>query len=109
PPSVFSDGPSRSRLCSISLPDALPIFATDPDRQIASKASAELARLRSAAGRPGPPPAATAGTTSPPPPEVDWDVPERDLPREPLDRKSTRLNSSHVKISYAVSCLKNTL
>src|SRR5436309_2731979 len=26
--------------------------------------------------------------------------------REPLDRKSTRLNSSHVKISYAVLCLK---
>src|SRR5690606_39580632 len=24
----------------------------------------------------------------------------------PLDRKSTRLNSSHVKISYAVFCLK---
>src|SRR6266511_5839277 len=27
-------------------------------------------------------------------------------PRLPLDRKSTRLNSSHVKISYAVFCLK---
>src|SRR5690606_42111838 len=26
--------------------------------------------------------------------------------RERLDRKSTRLNSSHVKISYAVFCLK---
>src|SRR5690625_4889275 len=26
--------------------------------------------------------------------------------REPLDRKSTRLNSSHVAISYAVFCLK---
>src|SRR5690606_39736847 len=26
----------------------------------------------------------------------------------PRDRKSTRLNSSHVKISYAVSCLKKT-
>src|SRR5690606_40686657 len=26
--------------------------------------------------------------------------------RLPLDRKSTRLNSSHVKISYAVFCLK---
>src|SRR5690606_41894120 len=26
--------------------------------------------------------------------------------RAPLDRKSTRLNSSHVKISYAVFCLK---
>src|SRR5690606_41470968 len=27
-------------------------------------------------------------------------------PRASLDRKSTRLNSSHVKISYAVFCLK---
>src|SRR5215475_15682428 len=26
--------------------------------------------------------------------------------RQPTDRKSTRLNSSHVKISYAVFCLK---
>src|SRR5690606_41648335 len=26
--------------------------------------------------------------------------------RQPGDRKSTRLNSSHVKISYAVFCLK---
>src|SRR5690606_37235436 len=34
----------------------------------------------------------------------------RDLPRggrQVVDRKSTRLNSSHVKISYAVFCLKN--
>src|SRR3712207_7574555 len=30
---------------------------------------------------------------------------ERD-PRLPLDRKSTRLNSSHANISYAVFCLK---
>src|SRR5690606_39804918 len=28
------------------------------------------------------------------------------FPSGPLDRKSTRLNSSHVKISYAVFCLK---
>src|SRR5690606_38959244 len=28
------------------------------------------------------------------------------LPAHPADRKSTRLNSSHVKISYAVCCLK---
>src|SRR5690606_41269145 len=28
------------------------------------------------------------------------------LPRRIVDRKSTRLNSSHVKISYAVFCLK---
>src|SRR6202163_5055790 len=28
--------------------------------------------------------------------------------REPIDRKSTRLNSSHQAISYAVFCLKKT-
>src|SRR5690242_21423816 len=28
--------------------------------------------------------------------------------RLPRDRKSTRLNSSHMSISYAVFCLKNT-
>src|SRR5690606_39495620 len=36
-------------------------------------------------------------------------VPDGDLGRESFqggDRKSTRLNSSHVKISYAVFCLK---
>src|SRR5436309_6373653 len=27
----------------------------------------------------------------------------------PIDRKSTRLNSSHVKISYAVFCLKKKM
>src|SRR3712207_7430938 len=32
-------------------------------------------------------------------------VPHRELPRE-ADRKSTRLNSSHANISYAVFCLK---
>src|SRR5690349_23647327 len=32
--------------------------------------------------------------------------PIRDLPVQEADRKSTRLNSSHVEISYAVFCLK---
>src|SRR5436305_6228488 len=31
---------------------------------------------------------------------------EREAAAELLDRKSTRLNSSHVRISYAVFCLK---
>src|SRR5690349_22395786 len=30
-------------------------------------------------------------------------------PAEELDRKSTRLNSSHVEISYAVFCLKKKI
>src|SRR2546430_13437837 len=33
------------------------------------------------------------------------DLPDRSLPRHE-DRKSTRLNSSHSQISYAVFCLK---
>src|SRR5690606_41244507 len=37
--------------------------------------------------------------------KVDWMQERTDWP-EPQDRKSTRLNSSHVKISYAVFCLK---
>src|SRR5437660_5597788 len=36
-----------------------------------------------------------------------WDTPDQaHLSRPYLDRKSTRLNSSHVAISYAVFCLK---
>src|SRR5690606_14059822 len=39
--------------------------------------------------------------------DADWDWREFDLERDlgQADRKSTRLNSSHVKISYAVFCL----
>src|SRR5438874_6648764 len=33
-------------------------------------------------------------------------APGRPSPRSARDRKSTRLNSSHVEISYAVFCLK---
>ncbi len=73
-----------SRPLTAATEEILEVLATDPDRQISTKASTVLARLRTAAGRPGPPPAATAGTTSPPPTAVEWDVPERELPREPL-------------------------
>src|SRR5436309_5093435 len=43
--------------------------------------------------------ATTTGLPKVEPPSVDFDI-------EISDRKSTRLNSSHVKISYAVFCLK---
>src|SRR5436309_10870299 len=36
----------------------------------------------------------------------DWNACTVQDPERSLDRKSTRLNSSHVKISYAVFCLK---
>src|SRR5205814_7061748 len=35
-----------------------------------------------------------------------WAVSRTDMPGRGLDRKSTRLNSSHLGISYAVFCLK---
>src|SRR5438874_4926395 len=34
------------------------------------------------------------------------EIPSRPISPLPKDRKSTRLNSSHVEISYAVFCLK---
>src|SRR6266704_4686864 len=37
---------------------------------------------------------------------LDRARPDLDAPTPPADRKSTRLNSSHVSISYAVFCLK---
>src|SRR5437773_4026646 len=46
-------------------------------------------------------------------PMADWQMREKRPPRGPrpepagpTDRKSTRLNSSHITISYAVFCLK---
>src|SRR2546430_11593731 len=39
---------------------------------------------------------------------VNWDLHPNSL-RHALDRKSTRLNSSHSQISYAVFCLKKKL
>src|SRR5690606_41536342 len=37
---------------------------------------------------------------------VTVDLEDPEVPAREKDRKSTRLNSSHVKISYAVFCLK---
>src|SRR3989442_12750084 len=38
--------------------------------------------------------------------QADWCAPGVPVLRCDADRKSTRLNSSHVRISYAVFCLK---
>src|SRR2546427_3411124 len=44
--------------------------------------------------------------TTPRPLEPDLRAAQRDMLLGVLDRKSTRLNSSHSQISYAVFCLK---
>src|SRR5699024_11663184 len=48
-------------------------------------------------------PTSTHATDSRPPLPYPWPF---CVPTEPADRKSTRLNSSHVSISYAVFCLQ---
>src|SRR5205085_4104900 len=85
---LFSADTAPSVLYTLSLHDALPILVL---RQVL------------AAGRGGqqPRPDRAAG--------VDLRVDQHRQPgpvRQRLDRKSTRLNSSHSQISYAVFCLK---
>src|SRR3712207_7792142 len=50
------------------------------------------------------------GLGDPPAHAIDWHgeewTPDADHPAAHPDRKSTRLNSSHANISYAVFCLK---
>src|SRR5699024_11623283 len=74
-----------------SEPDRVP--EEDPDDPVVEHRRADPQQLRfvdlARTGRP-------AELVLPPPPDVPADE----------DRKSTRLNSSHVSISYAVLCLK---
>src|SRR5690606_41822960 len=80
---------------SLTLHDALPIFLITGhdlrlDPQDGTNPGDELRAVRRITRRAG------GDHTDPLRPQVVDD----------LDRKSTRLNSSHVKISYAVFCLK---
>src|SRR3712207_7211879 len=66
-------------------------------RSVRRRRESERGRARA----PGLPAAAVALTGSPCDP-----VTRHGIVRAPADRKSTRLNSSHANISYAVFCLK---
>src|SRR5690606_39779277 len=91
----------------LSLHDALPIYRLDDDRAVAAQALHERSRL---VGRLQDRRAGSHRHVA-----SQREFPGRGLVAEGLersrrgpdeDRKSTRLNSSHVKISYAVFCLK---
>src|SRR3712207_8354172 len=92
----FFNDTATTEIYTLSLHDALPISARRPRRR------APRARPR----RADPRGRGTARPTAPAPP--DHPNPQGPyLPcRRRLDRKSTRLNSSHANISYAVFCLK---
>src|SRR5690606_39971433 len=97
--------PATAALSPLSLHDALPICA--PDRQACRyPPRAEDRATRRSAAPPYPPRRDRAETARLP----LWPrVPAAHAAkrgRTERDRKSTRLNSSHVKISYAVCCLK---
>src|SRR5699024_11825064 len=91
---------SATQIYTLSLHDALPIYGAPPTMLIKSGISS------GALAKP---------VTGSPTPRRDNNCKERNLSRERViatdsftgkDRKSTRLNSSHVSISYAVFCLK---
>src|SRR3712207_8504123 len=99
----FFNDTATTEIYTLSLHDALPIWRTrrgGSDRRDAAKSQETLhpdalGRPLPAQGRGARRPGAAAG-------------PRRQcrLRRRQGDRKSTRLNSSHANISYAVFCLK---
>src|SRR5690242_21176782 len=93
---VFFIAPPTSEIYTLSLHDALPIWSSPASYRHDHR----LGHLREPAR-----PAHDRGR----PARADRPVvprPWRPARRAPPDRKSTRLNSSHMSISYAVFCLK---
>src|SRR5690606_39606152 len=91
---------SRTDSYTLSLHDALPILGADHDRRRPDRPSAP-GRNPPRRGRPPP---RLLGSPARPAPAHGRRT--RTEAAERPDRKSTRLNSSHVKSSYAVLCLK---
>src|SRR5690606_40529825 len=105
---LLCGGPSTPLTFPLSLHDALPICLVSPYKQggVAMQGVQQQPLIGDAATR----------SRAVLPVRVFWLPPRQThLDRlklhpllQPRDRKSTRLNSSHVKISYAVFCLKKT-
>src|SRR2546427_6169819 len=86
-PFFFFNDTATTEIYTLSLHDALPISQRDEAVGEAERAAAEYERAQRG--------------------EALMREPSRPEARRPdLDRKSTRLNSSHSQISYAVFCLK---
>src|SRR5690606_41547964 len=94
---VVCSHPALHQIHTIPLHDALPICPRrEASRIPTSRPRLGRPRLQTAGRKP------RAETTRAP----KQTRPVASNPPGRLDRKSTRLNSSHVKISYAVFCLK---
>src|SRR3712207_7289342 len=78
------------------------LFRSHEERRADNRYEEEERRLQEEHGQEDPPTA--DGVREPGPEEPSGRVADRDYAHQ--DRKSTRLNSSHANISYAVFCLK---
>src|SRR5699024_12652382 len=88
---LFYNAPPPSDIPSLSLHDALPIYSSSSPL-INSKIKTPIPYIKRD----------ECAFVVPP----SFSKNKNDLTSLSLDRKSTRLNSSHVSISYAVFCLK---
>src|SRR5256886_12227214 len=107
PSFFFLNDPAPTEFSTLPLPDALPISDRRPGRARAPGRPVGSRSRRTLGAR--------GGASGPNVRSVDWDpgaspraAPPRGVGagRPARDRKSTRLNSSHSQISYAVFCLK---
>src|SRR3712207_7715235 len=97
----FFNDTATTEIYTLSLHDALPISSACAGR----RARLDIGRDDDPRQRP---PGAEAGERGGQPPREPRGLGRlrRRVPEHPRDRKSTRLNSSHANISYAVFCLK---
>src|SRR5690242_21601380 len=87
----YLHAPATTAIYTLSLHDALPILAADAGQRLAALGDLGRGVVRAAGA------------------EVGRALDRNDRRRQRTvlgDRKSTRLNSSHMSISYAVFCLK---
>src|SRR3712207_8111564 len=93
----FFNDTATTEIYTLSLHDALPIFLPG-GRERSLRGRRGRARPRKLQRRHRPPTA-----------RLRWFRPSSLTPAWRRDRKSTRLNSSHANISYAVFCLKKKI
>src|SRR5690606_41975185 len=106
--SLRCTAPATHSLYTLSLHDALPIFVSSPRKRERHHDVLRLQFHRFTPSRQG---AKTAGRRAISSVGRASRLHREGRQFEPViaDRKSTRLNSSHVKISYAVFCLKRKI
>src|SRR3712207_8798084 len=95
----FFNDTATTEIYTLSLHDALPILIDALDRDLVHVRAEQLAGEISRAARRQP----VRGVDLLPADPLEDEDALRDVR---VDRKSTRLNSSHANISYAVFCLK---